>query len=200
MDIATVSPKQLHDRVQAGQAVDLIDVRTPVEFREVHIGFARNVPLDQLDAAKVAAGRSGETQPLYVICRSGNRGQKACEKFFAAGHTNVINVEGGTQAWDQAGLPVVRGKQAISLERQVRIAAGSLVLVGSILAFFVSIYWIGLAAFVGAGLVFAGITDTCGMGMLLARMPWNQVSEPPPSSNEAEPSACTSKTSTTCCG
>jgi rhodanese-related sulfurtransferase len=200
MSIATVSPKKLHDLVQAGQAVDLIDVRTPVEFREVHIGFARNVPLDQLNAAKIAAGRSGETGPLYVICRSGGRGQKACEKFLAAGHANVINVEGGTQAWDQAGLPVVRGKQAISLERQVRIAAGTLVLVGSILAFFVNIYWIGLAAFVGAGLVFAGITDTCGMGMLLARMPWNRVSEAPTSGNEAEASACASKTSTTCCG
>ncbi len=176
MSIATISPKQLHDVVQAGQVVELIDVRTPVEFREVHVSLARNVPLDQLDAAQIAAGRSGASQPLYVICRSGGRGKQACEKLLSAGFTNVINVEGGTQAWDQAGLPVVRGQQAMSLERQVRIAAGSLVLLGSILGAFVSPYWIGLAAFVGAGLVFAGITDTCGMGMLLARMPWNKVS------------------------
>ena len=176
MSITTISPKQLHDAVVAGKAVELIDVRTPVEFREVHVSFARNVPLHQLDVAKVTSGRSAESQPLYVICKSGGRGKQACEKILAAGFTNVINVEGGTQAWDQAGLPVVRGQQAMSLERQVRIAAGSLVVLGSVLAAFVSPYWIGLAAFVGAGLVFAGVTDTCGMGMLLARMPWNKVS------------------------
>ena len=109
-----------------------------------------------------------------MICRSGSRGQKACEKLATAG-LRVVNVEGGTQAWEAAGLPVVRGRKTISLERQVRIAAGSLVVVGSALGYFVNPAWIGLAAFVGAGLVFAGITDTCGMGLLLARMPWNQV-------------------------
>lgn len=77
-------------------------------------------------------------------------------------------------AWEAAGLPVVRGKKAISLERQVRIAAGLLVLLGAILGFFVNPSFIGISAFVGAGLVFAGITDTCGMAMMLAKMPWNQ--------------------------
>ena len=174
MSVTTISPKQLHDLVQSGATVELIDVRTPVEYREVHVGCARNVPLDQLNATQLASGRSG-SEPLYVICHSGSRGQQACEKFLAAGHTNIVNVEGGTQSWDQAGLPVVRGKKSISLERQVRIAAGLLVLIGSVLGAFVSPYWVGLAAFVGAGLTFAGITDTCGMGMILARMPWNQV-------------------------
>ena len=86
-----------------------------------------------------------------------------------------MNVEGGTQAWDAAGLPVIRGQKAISLERQVRIAAGSLVLTGAVLSHWVHPWWIGLSGFVGAGLIFAGITDTCGMGLLLARMPWNNV-------------------------
>jgi hypothetical protein len=86
----------------------------------------------------------------------------------------VVNVEGGTQACESSGVPVVRGKKAISLERQVRIAAGSLVLTGVTLGWLVHPGFFGLSAFVGAGLVFAGITDTCGMGMLLARMPWNQ--------------------------
>ena len=95
------------------------------------------------------------------------------------GWLNVVNVEGGTLACEAAGLPVVRGKKAISLERQVRIAAGFLVLVGAVLALTVHPYFAGLSAFVGAGLMFAGITDTCGMGMLLARMPWNQVSTEP---------------------
>jgi rhodanese-related sulfurtransferase len=86
-----------------------------------------------------------------------------------------VSVDGGTQAWEAAGLPIVRGQKTISLERQVRIAAGSLVVLGAVLGYFVHPYFIGLSAFVGAGLVFAGVTDTCGMGMLLARMPWNKV-------------------------
>ncbi len=174
MAVSTIAPQQLSELQQAGRKLELIDVRTPVEFREVHIPFARNVPLDRLNAAEIAAGHNGAEQPLYVVCHSGSRGKQACEKLSSAGFTNVVNVEGGTQAWDQAGLPVARGKKSMSLERQVRIAAGTLVLTGSVLGAFVSPYWIGLAAFVGAGLMFAGITDTCGMGMLLAKMPWNR--------------------------
>ena len=173
MNIKTMTPKELHDLVQSGTSVELFDVRTPVEYREVHVSFARNVPLDQLEVTQLTTRRTG-TDPLYVICRSGNRGKQACDKFVAAGYTNVVNVEGGTLAWDQAGLPVVRGKKAISLERQVRIAAGLLVLTGVALGFLVHPGFFGLSAFVGAGLTFAGITDTCGMGMILARMPWNQ--------------------------
>lgn len=193
MTTATISPKQLFDLHQADKNIELIDVRTPVEYREVHVDFARNVPLDRLNTAELTAGQNGS--PLYVICRSGSRGQQACEKLVAAGYTNVVNVEGGTQAWDQAGLPVVRGKKAMSLERQVRIAAGTLVLVGSALGAFVSPYFIGLSAFVGAGLIFAGITDTCGMGMILARMPWNQVSTTPSSST-----TCSTNQPKSCCG
>jgi rhodanese-related sulfurtransferase len=176
--VATITPQKLAELNRQGQGVDLIDVRTPVEFREVHVEFAHNVPLDRLDPAGVAQLRkSAADQPLYVICRSGGRGSQACEKLQAAGLTNVVNVEGGTLAWDAAGLPVTRGKKAMSLERQVRIAAGSLVLIGVILSLTVHPYLIGLSAFVGAGLVFAGITDTCGMGMMLAKMPWNQVKD-----------------------
>lgn len=200
MSVTTITPQQLSELTRSGTAVELIDVRTPVEFREVHVGFARNVPLDQLDASKFASGRKNSPQSLYVICRSGSRGKQACEKFLAAGYTNVVNVEGGTQAWDQAGLPVVRGQKAISLERQVRIAAGALVLTGSVLGAFVSPYWIGLAAFVGAGLMFAGITDTCGMGMVLARMPWNQVPKSPSPGTTSGNENCPSPSSKTCCG
>lgn len=173
MSIA-IKPQELAEFCKEGKKIDLIDVRTPVEYREVHVKIARNVPLDQLDAAALMQARNGSAnEPLYVICRSGSRGQQACEKFLKAGFSNVVNIEGGTMACVEAGLPVVRGKKAISLERQVRIAAGLLVLLGVGLSF-VHIAFIGLSAFVGAGLVFAGITDTCGMGMILARMPWNQ--------------------------
>lgn len=175
---ATITPQQLHEIAGQRGDVDLIDVRTPAEFREIHVAFARNVPLDRLDAGAVAARRDA-SRPLYVICRSGSRGKQACEKLRNSGLADVVNVEGGTLAWDQAGLPVVRGKKTISLERQVRIAAGLLVLAGAGLGYFVDPLWIGLSAFVGAGLVFAGVTDTCGMGMMLARMPWNQAAEPP---------------------
>lgn len=172
----TISPQGLENLRRAGQPIDLIDVRTPVEFREMHVEFARNVPLDRLDPTAIQTERTGSpSQPLYVICRSGSRGRHACERLLAAGMASVVNVEGGTLACEAAGLPVARGKKAISLERQVRIAAGALVLIGSALGFWVSPYFIGLAAFIGAGLMFAGITDTCGMGLLLARMPWNQV-------------------------
>jgi rhodanese-related sulfurtransferase len=179
MSVTTISPQQLTELCKRGK-IDLLDVRTPVEFREVHVEHARNVPLDRLDPQAVMQARNGhKNEPLYLICRSGSRGRQACEKFLAAGFANVVNVEGGTMACVEAGLRVVRGKKAISLERQVRIAAGSLVLLGVLLGWLVHPVFLGLAAFVGAGLVFAGITDTCGMGMMLARMPWNQVKDAP---------------------
>jgi rhodanese-related sulfurtransferase len=179
MTVATINPSHIAELCKSGK-IDLIDVRTPVEFREVHVKLARNVPLDNLDPATLVQARNGDKdKPLYIICRSGNRGHQACEKFLAAGYTNVVNIEGGTLACVEAGLPVVRGKKAISLERQVRIAAGSLVLLGVILGWLVHPALYGLSAFIGGGLVFAGITDTCGMGMMLARMPWNQVKDAP---------------------
>lgn len=176
----TITPQQLHERIRTDPAVRLIDVRTPAEFREVHVAAATNVPLDQLDPADGRLREGGS--PLYVVCRSGSRARQACERLERAGLVNVFNVEGGTQACETAGLPVVRGRASMSLERQVRIAAGSLVLVGAGLGWFVHPAYVGLAAFVGAGLVFAGLTDTCGMALVLARMPWNQV--------KAESQAC----------
>jgi rhodanese-related sulfurtransferase len=170
-----LAPSELAELCKAGRKVELIDVRSPSEFREVHVEFARNVPLDQLDPAALMQARNGHgEEPLYIICRSGGRGKQACEKFLKAGFENVVNIEGGTLACIEAGLPIVRGQKTISLERQVRIAAGLLVLTGILLGWFIHPGFFGLSAFVGAGLVFAGITDTCGMGMILAKMPWNR--------------------------
>ncbi|MBY0396976.1 MAG: DUF2892 domain-containing protein [Thermoleophilia bacterium] len=172
---ATITPQALYEKVKAGEPVELIDVRTPAEFGEVHATIARLVPLDALDPKAVMAARTGAASaPLYAICRSGNRSRKACEAFLSAGFSNVVNVEGGTVAWEQAGLPVERGRKAISLERQVRIAAGALVVLATALGYFVHPAFLGLSAFVGAGLVFAGVTDRCGMAMMVAKMPWNQ--------------------------
>jgi rhodanese-related sulfurtransferase len=180
MKIGTITPLELAVRCGDGANIDLIDVRTPVEYREVHAVLARNVPLDQLDAPKVLQSRRAPaSEPIYLICRSGSRGQKACQKFLDAGFPNVSNVEGGTLAWVACGLPVVRGKATISLERQVRIAAGSLVCMSAVLAWLVHIGFLTLACVIGAGLVFSGITDTCGMWLLLARMPWNRLGGKP---------------------
>ena len=179
--VATISPTTLADLRRKGDKLTLIDVRTPAEFGEVHVDFAHNIPLDRLDlqSVKAVAGDG----PVYFVCKSGTRSQKACEKLLAAGIRDVVSVEGGTAACEAAGVPVVRGRKVMSLERQVRIAAGALVAIGAALAGFgpeAPVNWqaigAGLAGFVGCGLVFAGITDTCGMAMLIARMPWNQAS------------------------
>jgi rhodanese-related sulfurtransferase len=200
MSINTISPSRLEEVRKSGRPVDLVDVRTPVEFREIHAESARNVPLDQLDTHAIQDVRNGSAdEPLYLICRSGNRAAKACRKFIDAGYANVVTIEGGTEAWEAAGLPVVRGKKAMSLERQVRIAAGFLVLLGVGLGWFVHPYFLGISAFVGAGLVFAGLTDTCGMGMLLARMPWNRIREEPAAATGEECETDESKTTESCC-
>jgi rhodanese-related sulfurtransferase len=170
----TITVMQLSELYEQ-QGADLIDVRTPGEFREVHASFARNVPLGSLDPQAVMQARNGASEkPLYVICQRGNRSKKACQQFLDAGFTNVVNVDGGTQAWSEAGRPVNRGKKGMSLERQVRIAVGFLVFLGATLGFFVHPYFIGISAFVGVGLMFAGVTDFGGMGLLLAKMPWNR--------------------------
>lgn len=175
MGLQTISAAEFAQRHKAGKACELIDVRTPSEFRAAHVEFARNIPLDQLDPEAIIRERNPNCgDPLFVICLKGGRSRQACESFLQKGLTNVVSVEGGTSACELTDLPIVRGAKAISLERQVRLAAGSLVLLGVILGFTLNHGFFGLSAFVGAGLVFAGITDTCGMGILLSKMPWNQ--------------------------
>ncbi|MCU0705452.1 MAG: rhodanese-like domain-containing protein [Fimbriiglobus sp.] len=169
----TISPTELKSLCEKGD-LELIDVRTPLEFGEVHVNGAKNVPLDQLNPTALLWPNTDAGRPIYVVCRSGTRGQKACEKLAAAGFTNVINVEGGTLACEQAGVPVVRGKKAMSLERQVRIAAGGIALFGTVLALTVHPWFAGIPAVFGAGLVCAGLSNWCGLGMLIARMPWNR--------------------------
>lgn len=174
--IATISVTELSDLCSKDKTVEVIDVRTPAEFQSVHSVHARSVPLESLDAAAAISSRTGAADStLYVICKSGGRSHNACEAFVKAGFANVVNVAGGTDAWDKAGLPVNRSeRQRMSLERQVRIAAGFLVFTGAVLGYYVAPYFIGICGFVGAGLMFAGITDTCAMGMMIAKMPWNQ--------------------------
>ncbi len=172
----TIAPVELLKILTTRPDAALFDVRTPMEYAEVHVPQAISIPLDGLDPQSlVQAGKVRKDEPVYLLCRSGQRATKAAEKFAKAGFTQPIVVEGGTLAWIEANLEVTRSAvKVISLERQVRIAAGAIVFAGVLLAQFVDSRFIWLSGFVGAGLVFAGITDFCGMGLLLAKMPWNR--------------------------
>jgi rhodanese-related sulfurtransferase len=164
---------ELSRSLKSDKTIALIDVRTPAEYGEVHIEGSQLMPLDRLDPAAVKATAEGADQ-CVILCRSGKRAEQAYQKLAAAGCGNIAVLDGGVSAWESAGLPVKRGQKAMSLERQVRVAAGSLVLLGVVLGTWAHPGFYGISAFVGAGLVFAGLTDWCGMAMLLAKMPWNQ--------------------------
>ena len=151
----------------------LLDVRTPGEFAAEHIAGAYNVPLDTL-SEHGAEIRAAVKDPVVLVCRSGQRARKAEEALKSAGMSNLHILEGGVSAWTAAGQPVRRGVPRLSLERQVRIAAGALAATGGFLALIVNPLFAALPALVGSGLVFAGVTDTCAMGMLLARLPHNR--------------------------
>jgi len=172
----TISPLELNNLLKTQPNAAVIDVRTPLEYAEVHVAEAELVPLDGLNPkALQSAGKVAVDQPVYILCRSGQRATKAAEHFAKEGFSQPVVVAGGTLAWIDAGLPVERSPvKVISLERQVRIAAGALVFTGVALGWFVHPGFFGLSAFVGAGLVFAGVTDWCGMGLLIAKAPWNQ--------------------------
>jgi len=160
----------------------LLDVRTPDEFEAAHIEGAVLHPLQGVNADAVAKLAEGKTASV-LICQTGYRANQAAETLAAKGLTSLAVLDGGMRAWKEAGLPLVRGQKAISLERQVRIIAGALVAIGVALGYFVHPGWLILPAFVGVGLVFAGVTNFCGMGLLLARMPWNR--KPAASQKEA---------------
>lgn len=149
----------------------LLDVRTPGEYGTAHIAGSYNVPVDEL--AEHAAAIGALDTPLVLICQSGQRAVRADAVLRASGLQRLHVLEGGMRAWLAAGLPVDRGVQRMSLERQVRIAAGFLSAAGSVLALLVSPWFAAIPAFVGSGLVFAGVTDTCAMSSLLTRLPYN---------------------------
>ena len=174
--VASISATQASSMLESNSSVRLIDVRTPAEFGSLHASGARNIPLDIIQSASLQGDHAlSKNEPVCLLCEKGGRATLAAGHLLAAGFDRVHVIEGGTQAWVAAGLPIVKGKRSsISIERQVRIGAGSLVLMGVILGVFVNTVFLALPAFVGAGLIFAGVTDWCGMGLLLARAPWNR--------------------------
>ena len=171
MNQKTISPSEL-PRLFINQST-VIDVRTSGEFNAAHVNGAQLQPLDQLDATSFCE-TYGTENPVYLLCQSGKRATVAAERLISAGHKDVFVVEGGTLAAIDAGLDINYGKGAISIERQVRIAAGLLVLCGTLAGVFLHSAFLIVPGFVGAGLAFAGITNTCGMAMVLGKCPWNQ--------------------------
>ena len=170
---AVLAPADLTRLLRERPETRLLDVRTPGEFDAEHIAGAYNVPLDTLGEHGPEI-RAGVAEPVVLVCRSGQRARKAEESLKAAGMSNLHVLDGGMTAWVGAGQPVRRGAPRMSLERQVRIAAGALAATGGFLALFVNPLFAALPAFVGSGLVFAGVTDTCAMGMLIAKLPYNR--------------------------
>lgn len=167
--LTTIQPKDAFERVQAGTA-KIIDIRDTAEYAEVFIKGAQLVPLSIIQQHPLGTEDGKE---LIFTCRSGKRTEAARPVLeqLVTGSASIL--DGGLQGWEKAGLPLNRmPKQALPMFRQIQIAAGSLILLGV----FGSAIWHPLyllTAFVGAGLVFAGITGYCGMGILLSKMPWN---------------------------
>ena len=149
----------------------MIDVRAATEFREVHIPGSRLVPLQEWTREKIAP-LMGEN--CVLVCQSGKRSRMAAEKLTEWGCPDPVVLDGGINEWVGCGKAVEKGKKTISLERQTRIVMGALIFIGTVLGAFVSPYFLILSGFLSAGLIFSGITDWCGIAMVIAKMPWNQ--------------------------
>ena len=177
-ELPTITPEQLHYEQLYGHRPAVLDVRTHAEYRAGHIPEAKLLPILELEPDSLAGqfDRSGigHQETLYLTCQAGMRAEAAAERLQQAGFNKLALVEGGTQAWEAAGLPLVRQGRAISLERQVQIAIGSLLLLKVLLGFSVHELFFALTAVIGAGLVVAGTTRWCGMAELIARLPWNR--------------------------
>ena len=163
---------EINNLLDTGGECQVIDVREFAEFDSERIADAKLMPLSNFEKHEAEIDH---TKPVYIMCRSGNRAKQAAEKLTSKGFTDIHVIEGGMTAWSGANLPVIKGDSKVwSLERQVRFAAGAFVLTGVLLSVFISPYLLLLSAFVATGLMFSAVTDTCGMGMVLARMPWNK--------------------------
>lgn len=167
---ATINVRELSELSHSGEKPEIVEVRSETEFAAAHIPGAKCIPLQQLPHRHADLG-DGD---LVLVCEAGARASIA-QKSLSQRSGTVFVLDGGTRAWREAGLPLIalRGTQW-SLERQVRLGAGLMILIGIALALLISETWVLLRLFVGAGLTFAGATDICMMGRLLARMPWNQ--------------------------
>lgn len=171
-DFTRVGPDEAHRVLEDEGVGQLVDVRENSEVSAVRVDGALNLPLSRL---KSLAGRIDRRRPVFLLCRSGARAAQAASQLRALGVEDVRVVEGGLDAWTAAGKPVVRATSRVwSMERQVRFTAGSLVAAGTAAGLLFDPRFFVLPAFVGAGLVFSAVTDTCTMALVLGRLPWNR--------------------------
>jgi rhodanese-related sulfurtransferase len=168
-DAATITAQDLHALRQQDSGPLLVDVRSPIEFESERIEGALNVPLDALDAR---VDEIPESADVVVVCRTGVRATIAAESLARAGRRARV-LDGGVQGWRRAHLPLREGRKRLPVDRQVQLIAGVMVLIGVGLGLVVSPWFLALAAFFGAGLTFAGATGTCGLALLLTKLPWN---------------------------
>lgn len=168
----TIEANAAYELLKNNEACRVIDVREPGEFRGRHIEGAQNIPLSKIESGESALPSEGV---LFICCQRGSRAEKACA--LSRSHPTAARlsvIQGGMNSWIQSGLPVEEDSSApIALERQVQIVAGGLVVLGTALGLLVHSGFFALSGFVGCGLVFAGVTNTCGLAMLLRKLPYN---------------------------
>ena len=167
-----VSPKSAQELVEKDQNVKLLDVRSALEYSDSHIKGSVNIPIDMLTSRLKELNESGNS--YIVLCRTGNRSPMAADMLIQSGISSVKVMEGGVERWRKERLPIIKGQGGVSLERQVRLIAGTMVLIGIILAWLIHWGFIFISVWVACGLIFAGITDSCLMGMLLMKLPYNK--------------------------
>ncbi len=170
VDTPTIAPHELHVLRDEDPDVVLLDVRSRLEFEGDRIDGSVNIPVDELDAR---LDELPDAREVVVVCRTGVRATIAAETLARAGHRARV-LEGGVHAWQRARLPIRKGRKRLPVDRQVQLIAGSMVLTGVALGTLVHPWFLAIAAFFGAGLTFAGATGTCGLGLLLLKMPWNR--------------------------
>jgi rhodanese-related sulfurtransferase len=169
--MSNITSKELNQKISAGERLQLIDVRTPGEFAAGHVPGAVNMPLEEVESR---LRDMNNQDPVVLICQSGNRAGQ-CKVILESHREDLLLLEGGTSDWTECGYDVVRNASSSwSIERQVRLIVGVLLIVGVALTLTVSPYWIVLPGFLGLGLTFAGATNFCGMGILVSKMPWNR--------------------------
>ena len=171
IDLITASA--LSKLIEEGKVI-LIDVREPIEYHTGHIESALNLPLSTLKTQQLDT-LNDKKKKFVIYCKSGHRSTKACEKLIKNTSYDLWNLDGGISSWTNNSLPISRHSKRLSLDRQVHIALGTMILLGLCLEYYVSGKWIGLPIIIGLGLLNSGITGWCGLGKLIAKMPWNKI-------------------------
>lgn len=171
-DVVLISPREAAELLR-GRQIRAIDVREPSEFASSRIVGGEHASLGSLE--KAATGWK-QDEPLFVYCQTGKRSEQARAVLSRLGFTRVVSLDGGLSAWAAAGLPTEKSAGAPwSLERQVRFAVALFVIAFTSLGLWVHPAFFTLDFLISAGLIFSAVTNTCGMALVLTKMPWNRI-------------------------